>query len=233
MSAKKVIFPTPATRAQKDRARRLYAALQQAHPDAHCELNYSTPHELLFAVILSAQTTDVAVNKATPALFTAFPTTQAMAQAGPEGIEPYIKSIGLFRNKAKSLAICARQLVDDHGGKVPDDFEALLALRGVARKTANCVLGEIFGRTEGVVCDTHVQRLAQRLGMSTSTTADTIEADLMGLFPAAKWPLLSHLLIFHGRRCCPARGPHTVNEVCRRFGDASCAQRMAAAQGAG
>ena len=227
MSAKRDLQPTKQSKSDKDRARRLFAALQKAHPDAHCELTYGAAHELLFAVILSAQTTDVAVNKATPALFNAFPAVTDYAAAGPEGIEPYIKSIGLFRNKAKALAICAQQLIDDHGGKVPDDFGALLELRGVARKTANCVLGEVFGRTEGVVCDTHVQRLAQRFGLSTETRPERIEADLMGLFPPAKWPLLAHLLIFHGRRCCPARGPHADNEVCRRFSDASCASRMA------
>jgi endonuclease-3 len=226
MSAKRHIQPTKQTKADKDRARRLFNALQKAHPDAHCELNYGASHELLFAVILSAQTTDVAVNKATPALFKAFRTPRDYAAAGAEAIEPFITSIGLFRNKAKSLATCAQQLVDDHGGLVPDDFGALLELRGVARKTANCVLGEIFGRTEGVVCDTHVQRLAQRLGLTTQTKPERIEADLMGLFPPAKWPLLAHLLIFHGRRCCPARGPHTDNVVCRRFGDETCAGRM-------
>ena len=229
MSAKKHIEPIPASKAAKDRARRLFTALKTANPDAHCELTYTNPHELLFAVILSAQTTDVAVNKATPALFKAFATPADFAAAGPEGIQPYITSIGLFRNKSKSLATCAQQLVDDHGGAVPDDFGALLELRGVARKTANCVLGEIFDRTEGVVCDTHVQRLAQRFTLTTETKPERIEADLMGLFPPAKWPLLAHLLIFHGRRCCPARGPHPENAVCRTFGDASCAQRMASA----
>ena len=222
MSAKRHLEPTPRTKTEKARARSLYTALQKAHPDAHCELNYTAPHELLFAVILSAQTTDVAVNKATPTLFKAFPTPAQFAKAGPDGIEPFIKSIGLFRNKAKSLATCASQLVDLHGGEVPDDFGALLELRGVARKTANCVLGEIFGRTEGVVVDTHVARLANRLGLSTETKVDRIEADLMGLYPPDKRPLLSHLLIFHGRRCCPARGPHTDNPVCTRFAVAPC-----------
>ncbi len=228
MSAKLHIEPVRAQPKARARAARLVKALSALHPDAHCELEYSTPHELLFAVILSAQTTDVAVNKATPALFEAYPTVADYVTAGPEGIEPYIKSIGLFRNKAKSLAICAGQLMDLHGGDVPDDFAALLNLRGVARKTANCVLGEIFGRTEGIVCDTHVQRLAHRFGLSTASSADGIEADLMGLFARTTWPMLSHLLIFHGRRCCPARGPHPPNAVCRHYGDENCGQRMAA-----
>jgi endonuclease-3 len=222
MSAKRHIEPTPRTEAEKARAQSLYAALQKAHPTAHCELNYAKPHELLFAVILSAQTTDVAVNKVTPALFKALPTPADMANAGPETIEPFIQSIGLFRNKAKSLATCSQQLVDLHGGEVPNDFDALLDLRGVARKTANCVLGEIFGRTQGVVVDTHVARLANRFGLSSETKVDRIEADLMGLYPAQKRPLLSHLLIFHGRRCCPARGSHTDNDVCSAFAIGPC-----------
>ncbi len=222
MSAKRHLEPTQCTKAQKARARSLYTALQKVHPDAHCELNYTTPHELLFAVILSAQTTDVAVNKATPALFEAFKTPAAFAAAGSENIEPFIRSIGLFRNKAKSLATCAMQLVELHGGQVPNDFGALLDLRGVARKTANCVLGEIFGRTEGVVVDTHVARLANQFGLSAESKVERIEADLMGLYPPAKRPLLSHLLIFHGRRCCPARGPHTDNAICNRFALEPC-----------
>ncbi|MCH2135695.1 MAG: endonuclease III [Phycisphaerales bacterium] len=222
MSAKRHIEPTRRTESEKRRARRLWAALSELHPDAHCELEYAAPHELLFAVILSAQTTDVAVNKATPALFEAFPQVADYAAAGPEGIEPYIRSIGLFRNKAKSLAMCAQQLIDHHGGEVPDDFAALLDLRGVARKTANCVLGEIFGRTEGVVVDTHVMRLSQRLGLTSATRPDAIEADLMGLFPPSRRPMLAHLLIFHGRRFCPARGPHIDNPVCSRFAVSPC-----------
>jgi endonuclease-3 len=195
------------TTAEKARARRIYKALEERHPDAHCELDYTTPHELLFATILSAQTTDAAVNKATPGLFAAFPVPADYAAATPKDIEPYIKSIGLYRNKAKHLHGAATALVERHGGEVPADMDALLALPGVARKTAGVVLGNAFNINMGVVVDTHVQRVSARLGLvEPDMSVAMIERRLMALFPRERWCQLSHLLIFHGRRVSKARG---------------------------
>lgn len=206
------------TRAERDRAVRIYDALMERHPDAHCELDYENPLQLLVATILSAQATDVAVNKATPGLFAAYPDADALAGAGPEGIEPHIRTIGLFRNKAKSIAATATMLRDQHGGEVPADLDSLLELRGVARKTAGVVLGNAFGINMGVVVDTHVSRLSQRFGLSEGTTPLAIERDLMALFPRPRWTMISHLLIFHGRRVCKARGNIcTDDDVCRRY----------------
>jgi endonuclease-3 len=206
------------TRADRDRARRIYDALAERHPDARCELEFRTPLELLVATILSAQATDVGVNKATPGLFAAFPTAADYAAAGPEGIEPHIRTIGLFRNKAKAIHAACTRLVEAYGGEVPDTMEDLLTLRGVARKTAGVVLGNAFDVNMGVVVDTHVTRLAHRFGLSGGTTAHAIERDLMARFARPRWTMLSHLLIFHGRRVCKARG-NTCREdpVCRRF----------------
>lgn len=204
--------------AQKARALKLLAALKKRYPDAHCELNWSKPHELLIATILSAQCTDVAVNKATPGFFAAFPTPADYARATPAEIEPFIRSIGLFRSKAKAVHETCRLLVARFGGEVPRTMDELLCLRGVARKTANVVLGNCFGINEGVVVDTHVGRLAARLGLSRGKTPQAIERDLMGLFPREDWCLLSHLLIFHGRRSCKARGGDCANDaICREF----------------
>ncbi|MGA1467078.1 MAG: endonuclease III [Phycisphaerales bacterium] len=203
---------------QRDRAARLLAALKARYPDAHCELDWSKPHELLIATILSAQCTDASVNRATPGLFKAFPTPVDYARATPVEIEPLIRSIGLFRSKAKAIHETAKLLVERFGGEVPRTMEELLLLRGVARKTANVVLGNCFGINEGVVVDTHVQRLSHRLGLSKGTTTAAIEKDLMALFPREEWCLLSHLLIFHGRRACKARGGTCgEDELCRRF----------------
>jgi len=202
----------------KRRAARLYSALQEAYPDAHCELNYDTPHQLLIATILSAQATDVGVNKATPELFRAFPEPADYAAVSPEDIEPYINSIGLFRNKAKSVQCSMERIRDVYDGEVPSTMEDLLSLRGVARKTANVVLGNAFGIHMGVVVDTHVTRLSHRLGLSEGSTPLAIEKDLMALFPRPKWTMLSHLLIFHGRRACKARNSSCeTNPICRRF----------------
>ncbi|MBC8200882.1 MAG: endonuclease III [Planctomycetes bacterium] len=200
------------------RAKKLFAELQERYPDAHCALAYNSPLELLFATILSAQSTDVGVNKATPALFKAFPTVQDYANSSPEEIEPYISSIGLFRSKAKSLYTSANMIVDDYGGEVPDNMKDLVKLRGVARKTANVVLGNAFRKNEGVVVDTHVGRLAQRFGLTTETKPDKIEKDLMALFPQEQWTLLSHLLVWHGRQVCKKRGG-SCNEdaICKRY----------------
>jgi endonuclease-3 len=216
------------TPAEKRRASRLVKALEEHHPDAHCELEYTTPHELLVATILSAQATDVGVNKATPGLFAAFPTPADYAAASPADIEPYIKTIGLFRNKAKSVHAAMTTLVEDFNGEVPRTVEELLTLRGVARKTANVVLGNCFGVNDGFVVDTHVQRLATRFGLvEEDATVQAIERRLMALFPRAKWCDLSHRLIFHGRRACTARGGVCGDHpICKSFG-ARCDKRTA------
>lgn len=194
------------TAAQKERAQAILDDLYKEYPDAHCELDYKNPHELLIATILSAQATDVGVNKATPGLFKKFKTPAAYAKASPEEIQPYISSIGLFRNKSKSVHAAMTMVVEEFGGEVPDTMEDLLKLRGVARKTANVVLGNAFNINEGVVVDTHVMRLSERFKLTRHKTPEKVEKDLMALFPREHWTMLSHLLIFHGRRVCKARG---------------------------
>lgn len=203
----------------KARAMEIYEALRERYPDAHCELDYANPHELLIATILSAQATDVGVNKATPALFKAYPTPADYAAATPEEIEPYIRTIGLFRNKAKAIVAAMQTIVERHGGEVPRTMEDLLELRGVARKTANVVLGNAFGVNVGVVVDTHVERVAKRFGLAPrNASVAEVEKRLMALFPRETWTMLSHLLIFHGRRVCKARGGLCAEDaICRRF----------------
>jgi endonuclease III len=216
-----VPFELPrATPQQKRRAGRLLAALQKAYPNAHCELNYTTPHELLIATILSAQCTDVAVNKATPGLFARFPKPADYAAATPAQIEPHIRTLGLFRNKARAVHLAMKAVAEEHGGEVPRTMKDLLALHGVARKTANVVLGNAFGINDGVVVDTHVQRLAVRMGLvKAGTSVPMIERALMALFPRERWCDASHLLIFHGRRACTARGARCENHpICATFG---------------
>ena len=217
------------TDAQRLRAAEIHAALRDRYPDAKCELDYSTPHELLVATILSAQSTDVGVNKATPALFKAFPTPRALADAGADRIEPHVASLNFFRNKAKAIAESMRTIVEKHGGEVPRTMQELLALRGVARKTANVVLGNAFGIPEGVVVDTHVGRLSKRFGLTRHDDPAKVERDLMALFPQEHWTLLSHLLIFHGRRVCKARGGTCADDaICQRFcAEAKVASRKA------
>ncbi|HVZ93592.1 MAG TPA: endonuclease III [Phycisphaerales bacterium] len=207
------------TAAKKARAMEIYRALLARYPDAHCELNYSNPHELLVATILSAQSTDVGVNKATPALFKAFVTPADFARAEPADIEPYIRTIGLYRNTAKSIVSAMRTIVNDFGGQVPDTMDDLLTLRGVARKTANVVLGNAFHKNEGVVVDTHVDRLSKRLGLvPQDATVPMVERYLMATFPRETWCMLSHLLIFHGRRACKARGGLCATDaICRKW----------------
>jgi endonuclease-3 len=200
------------------RAHQLFKALQTRYPDAHCALDYKSPLELLFATILSAQSTDVGVNKATPALFKAFPTVQDYANASPEKIEPYIATIGLFRGKAKSLYTSANMIIDDFDGEVPSNMKDLVKLRGVARKTANVVLGNAFNKNEGVVVDTHVGRLAQRFGLTKETKPEKIEKDLMAIFPQKNWTLLSHLLVWHGRAVCKKRGSTCAEDaICKKY----------------
>ena len=184
----------------------MLAALEQLYPDARTELEFSTPFELLVATVLSAQATDVSVNAATPALFARYPDAQAMSAASAEDIEPYIRSIGLYRGKARNLAALARLLVERHGGEVPNDFDAVVALPGAGRKTANVVLSNAYGYP-AIAVDTHVGRLARRLALSVQTNPDKVEADLQKLFPKEKWVFLHHALILHGRRICHARKP--------------------------
>ncbi len=190
-----------------DRVRAIMEALRDAYPGAHCELRHRSAWELLAATILSAQCTDVRVNLVTPILFDHYPTVATMAQAAPEEIEPLIRSTGFFRNKAKSLVGAARRMVAAYCGHVPDTMEDLLSLPGVARKTANVVLGVWYRKAVGVVVDTHVQRIAHRLQFTRHTDPKHIEQDLMRLLPERDWIDVSHLLIWHGRRLCRARKP--------------------------
>jgi endonuclease-3 len=192
---------------RKERAEALIEVFERVYPEAHCELDFKTPLELLVATILSAQCTDKRVNMVTPALFKKYRTARAYAEAPQEQLEAEIQSTGFFRQKAKSLRAMAADLVEKHGGKVPATMEALTALRGVGRKTANVVLGNAYGINEGIVVDTHVTRLSLRLGLTKQTSAEKIEEDLIKLVPVEKWTLFSHWLIWHGRRRCYARKP--------------------------
>jgi endonuclease-3 len=194
------------------------ARLKTAYPEARTALYWSNPLELLVATILSAQTTDVRVNAVTPNLFAKYPTAADYAGADPTELEEDIRPTGFFRNKAKSLRGMARALADDHGGEVPRTMDELVALPGVGRKTANVVLGNAFGIDEGVVVDTHVRRLSNRLGFTTQNDPEKIERDLMQTVPNRDWTLFSHLLILHGRSVCKARKPAcvdcVVNDLC-------------------
>jgi endonuclease-3 len=195
-----------------------FAALRKIHPDARCELDYQSPFQLLCSTVLSAQTTDVAVNKATPRLFAAYPDAAALAMAKPADVERLVGSLGFFRQKAKAIIGLSKQLVADYGGQVPKTMAELVKLPGVGRKTANVVLGVAFGAPEGVVVDTHVQRLSQRLGWTKNKDPGKIELDLCKLLPRTDWDLTAHLLIFHGRRICFAARPNCagcgVNTLC-------------------
>lgn len=188
-------------------AARVFGTLVTLYPDAHCELDHQGPWQLLVATILSAQCTDRRVNMVTPALFARWPGPAQLAAARQEELEEVIRTTGFFRSKAKNLIAMAGAVADRHGGSVPDRLEELVQLPGVGRKTANVVLGNAFGKNEGVVVDTHVQRLSARLGLTRNTEPVRIEADLMRLFPRHEWTMLSHLLIWHGRRTCHARRP--------------------------
>ncbi len=194
------------------------ARLKSEYPGAKTALDWKNPLELLVATILSAQTTDVRVNAVTPTLFAKYPTAADYASADPTELEEDIRPTGFFRNKAKSLRGMARALVDDHGGEVPRTMEDLVALPGVGRKTANVVLGNAFGIDEGVVVDTHVRRLSNRLGFTTHSDPEKIERDLMQTVPKRDWTVFSHLLILHGRSVCKARKPAcgdcVVNDLC-------------------
>lgn len=189
----------------------LLEILRATYPDAHCELNHDGPFQLLVATILSAQCTDVRVNMVTPALFKKYPDAKSLAIARQEDVEDLIRSTGFFRNKAKNLIAAAKSLVRDHAGEVPRDLEALTHLPGVGRKTANVVLGNAYGIESGIVVDTHVARLSQRLGLSKHKDPVKIEKDLIKQIPQDAWTLWSHLLIWHGRRRCMARNPDCPN----------------------
>ncbi len=191
----------------------LIASLRESHPDAACALRHADPFQLLVATILSAQCTDERVNMVTPGLFARFPDAKAMASADPTELEGIIHSTGFFRNKTKSIRGAARRIMEAYGGKVPDSMAELLTLPGVARKTANVVLGVGHGIADGIVVDTHVDRLAHRLGLSKGKTPEQVERDLMKILPRAEWIEFAHLMIFHGRRVCGARKPQCG--ICR------------------
>jgi endonuclease-3 len=196
---------------RKERAAKLVQAFPKIYPDAHCELNFKTPLQLLVATILSAQCTDKRVNMVTPALFKHYKSARDFAAASPNELEKEIQSTGFFRNKAKSIRAAAATIVEKHHGEVPQTMTELHALPGVGRKTANVVLGNAFHKDEGIVVDTHVTRLSLRLGLTKSTEAEKIETDLMKLIPRADWTNWSHWLIWHGRRRRFARKPDCPN----------------------
>ncbi len=191
----------------RERVAELLGVWPKVYQDAHCELDFKTPLQLLVATILSAQCTDKRVNLVTPALFKRYRSAAEFAQAAPHELEEMIRSTGFYRNKAKSIRATAVAIVEKHGGKVPATMTELHGLPGVGRKTANVVLGNAFGIDEGVVVDTHVAQLSERLRLTKQTEAEKIEADLMKLVPRAVWTLWSHWLIWHGRRRCFARKP--------------------------
>ncbi len=198
---------------------RVLDALKELHPDAHCELEHANAFELLCATVLSAQTTDVAVNKLTPGLFARYSSAASLANADAmRDVEPLISTIGMFRQKSKNLVGLAKLLVEKYGGEVPRTLKELVELPGVGRKTANVVLGVAFGAPEGVVVDTHVQRITQRLGLTTETDPEAIERALCTLLPRERWAETSHIFIFHGRRICGAVKPNCegcgVKDVC-------------------
>jgi endonuclease-3 len=204
------------------RVKKIIAALQETYPDAHCELDYSNPLELLIATILSAQCTDKRVNLVTAELFKKYRSAADYANAPAADLEQAIKPTGFFRNKTRSIQQCCGKLVERHQGQVPQTMEALTELGGVGRKTANVVLGNAFNVNVGVVVDTHVARLAQRLGLTREKDAEKIEAQLMALVPQHQWTVFSHWLIWHGRRRCGARKPDCPNceikALCPRIG---------------
>jgi len=214
--------------AKTARTRRILERLRTTYPDAHCALEHASPLELLIATILSARCTDKQVNLVTARLFSKYRQAADYAQANLAELEQDIKSLGFFRNKAKNIQACCRKLVDRHAGQVPASMDALVQLDGVGRKTANVVLGNAFHQNCGVVVDTHVARLAQRLGLTRETDPEKIEAQLQTLVPQEHWTMFSHWLIWHGRQRCNARKPDCdaceIRSLCpsaRRSGDAS------------
>jgi endonuclease III len=204
------------------RARRINRELALVYPDAHCELDFTNPFELLIATVLSAQTTDVRVNMVTPTLFAKYPTPADLAAADRADVEAIIQSTGFFRAKTQSIIGLSQAIVERFGGEVPGRLEDVVTLPGVGRKTANVVLGNAFG-VPGLTVDTHFNRLARRFGWTTNTEADKIEADVAALIPKSEWTILSHRLIWHGRRCCHARRPAcgacAVARLCPSYGE--------------
>ena len=200
------------------RAAEIYARLSRAYPDAHCALDHRNAFELLVATILSAQCTDKRVNMVTPALFARYPDAASLSVARQEDVEELIRSAGFFRTKAKNIIAMSNALVERHGGEVPRSMEALVTLPGVGRKTANVILGNAFDMNEGIVVDTHVSRLSNRLALVAEDDPVKIEQALIPLFPRENWTMLSHLLIEHGRQICDARKPLcgdcVVRELC-------------------
>ncbi len=219
------------TKDAKDHARRVCAALKRAYPEAACALLHHDPYQLLVATILSAQCTDARVNMVTPELFRRFPDSASLAHAEQGELEALIRSTGFFRAKSRNLLAMARRVVQDHGGNIPRDLDALTALPGVGRKTANVVLGTAFGIASGIVVDTHVKRLSRRLGVSTRNSAEQIEQELIQLVPRAQWVDLSHRLIHHGRRVCVARRPRcevcTLALICPKVGVSAASEAKA------
>ena len=200
-------MPRESNKGKVERTSKIIDVLRATYPDAHCELNHRNSLQLLIATILSAQCTDKQVNIVTVELFKKYRRAADYAGVSLEILQEDIKRIGLFRNKAKSIQNCCRALVESHGGKVPATMDELVDLAGVGRKTANVVLGNAFGINDGIVVDTHVGRLARRLGLTTEKTAEKVEVALQKLVPRDDWTMLSHWLIFHGRRRCSARKP--------------------------
>jgi endonuclease III len=215
-------MPRETATAKKERTMKIIAALQRTYPKAHCELNFSNPLQLLVATILSAQCTDKRVNLVTAELFKKFRSAKDFASAPLAEIETAVKSTGFFRNKAKNIKACCAALVEKYRGEVPRSMDELHALAGVGRKTANVVLGNAFNINVGVVVDTHVTRLSNRLGLVRGTDAVKLEQELMPLVPQRDWTLFSHWLIWHGRRRCAARKPDCANceiqKLCPQIG---------------
>jgi endonuclease III len=215
-------MPRETIKAKTARTKKIIAALDRTYPGAHCELDHADPLQLLVATILSAQCTDKRVNLVTKELFKKYRSASDYATAPLAELEQAIKTTGFFRNKAKNIQACCRKLLERHGGKVPRTMEELTQLDGVGRKTANVVLGNAFGMNVGVVVDTHVARLSQRLGLTRQKTPEKIESELLVLVPQKQWALFSHWLIWHGRRRCDARKPDCANceikKLCPQIG---------------
>ncbi len=203
---------------QKRRVEKIIRKLGSVYPNAHCTLDFTSPFELLVATILAAQCTDKRVNIVTPELFRKYPSPAAFANAEIDELQDNIRSTGFFRNKAKNIKACARTIEENYGGEVPRTMDELTGLAGVGRKTANVILGNAYD-TSGIVVDTHVRRLAQRIGLTRNTNPDKIERDLMPIVPRKHWTQFSHLLVFHGREVCFARKPNCPECVIRALCD--------------
>lgn len=205
----------------RPKVKKVIDALIAEYPDAGCALDYGTKYQLLVSVMLSAQTTDASVNKVTPTLFAKAPDAASMVKLSEEELQDIIRSIGLYKNKAKNLLAMSRRLLEEFGGEVPGDRASLESLPGVGRKTANVVLAEGFGEQQ-IAVDTHVFRLANRIGLTAAKNVSETESGLQKAIPEAQWTLMHHCLIFHGRRCCHARSPECgrcpVNTVCEKNG---------------